>query len=334
MAKTGTIIDNRYKIISLIGHGGMSKVYLALNIHLNLTCAIKEYTINPFGQDKEIKIQSAILEADLMKKFKHDFLPRILDVIKSKDSIYIVMDYVEGRSLGQIVDESGAQSQNLVIEWAKQLCDVLIYLHTNNPPIIYRDMKPSNIILRPNNNIMLLDFGSARYYKEKSFADTTYLGTTGYAAPEQYGGMGQTDQRTDIYGLGVTLHQLITGINPCKPPYKMNPIRYYNTSLSVSLEHIILKCTQLNPNDRYQSCSALLDELNNYKEIKWKYHRRFEYFCLSLPFIKTILRTKAEQQIQIKPTNDPRIIAYSAKAVENLKSEPDNTNLDGGRLGW
>lgn len=158
--------------------------------------------------------------------------------------------------------------------YIKQLCDVLGYLHSQNPPIIYRDMKPANIMLKPDGNITLIDFGTAREFKEKNLADTTCLGTMGYAAPEQFGGMGQTDGRTDIYCLGATLYHLVTGKNPCEPPYEIRPIREINPSLSGGLERIILKCTQPNPANRYQNAAELMYALEHYDEIDDIYRKK------------------------------------------------------------
>ena len=135
-------------------------------------------------------------------------------------------------------------------------------------------MKPANIMLQPNGNIKLIDFGIAREYKEQNLEDTVSLGTKGYAAPEQFGGKGQTDQRTDIYCLGVTLYHLVTGKNPCEPPYEIYPIRYWNPKLSAGLESIILKCTQLNPEDRYQSCAELLYAIYHYEEADDTYRNK------------------------------------------------------------
>ncbi len=135
-------------------------------------------------------------------------------------------------------------------------------------------MKPSNIMLKPDGKVMLIDFGIAREFKDTSVADTTCLGTQGYAAPEQYGGQGQTDARTDIYCLGATLYHLLTGHNPSEPPYEMYPIRYWNPELSSGLEEIILKCTQKNPDDRYQSCAELLYALEHYNELDIEYKRK------------------------------------------------------------
>ena len=184
------------------------------------------------------------------------------------------MDYIQGNSLNKALDEYGAQPQEYVIDWAKQLCDVLGYLHSRTPAIIYRDMKPANIMLKPDGNVTLIDFGTAREFKEKNLADTTCLGTVGYAAPEQFGGMGQTDARTDIYCLGATLYHLVTGMNPCEPPYEIKPIREINPALSSGLERILLKCTQRDPNDRYQSAAELMYALEHYEEIDDIYRKK------------------------------------------------------------
>ena len=181
------------------------------------------------------------------------------------------MDYVEGRTLKAIVDERGAQPQEDVVNWAIQLCSVLDYLHTRKPAIIYRDLKPGNIMLRPDGRIVLIDFGTAREYKTGQEEDTISLGTKGYAAPEQYGGDGQTDARTDIYNLGATIYHLVTGKNPTKPPYEIRPIREWNPSLSTGLEKIILKCIANNPNERYQTAKELQFALEHYKELETSY---------------------------------------------------------------
>lgn len=273
MLEIGSLVDGKYKILNKIGQGGMSVVYLAMNERANKQWAIKEVRKDGV-QNFEVVKQGLIVETDLLKKLNHPNLPSIIDVIDGDGSFLIVMDYIEGRTLEKVLREYGAQDQADVIEWAKQLCDVLSYLHSRKPPIIYRDMKPSNVMLRPDGKVMLIDFGTAREFKETSVADTTCLGTQGYAAPEQYGGHGQTDARTDIYCLGATLYHLLTGHNPSEPPYEMYPIRYWNPDLSSGLEEIILKCTQKNPEDRYQSCGELLYALEHYNELDIEYKRK------------------------------------------------------------
>lgn len=285
MLQIGSLVDGKYKILNEIGHGGMSVVYMAINEKANKTWAVKEVRKNGV-LDYEAVRQGLIVETNMLKRLKHKNLPSIIDVIENEDAFLIVMDYIEGKSLADILAEEGAQPQEFVIEWAKQLCDTLEYLHTRTPAIIYRDLKPANIMVKPDGNITLIDFGTAREYKEKNIADTTCLGTVGYAAPEQFGGMGQTDARTDIYCLGATLYHLITGNNPSDPPYEIRNIREINPALSSGLEKIITKCTQRNPDDRFQSCAELAYALENYEkaddEYKAKQMQKFVAFLAML----------------------------------------------------
>lgn len=306
MLEIGSIIDGKYKILNVIGKGGMSIVYLAMNERANKQWAIKEVRKDGM-QNFEVVKQNLIAETDMLKRFNHPNLPSIIDVIEGEGTFLIVMDYIEGISLGKALEREGAQKQNDVIEWSKQLCDVLGYLHSRNPPIIYRDMKPSNVMLRPDGNVMLIDFGTAREFKSNSVADTTCLGTQGYAAPEQFGGQGQTDARTDIYCLGATMYHLVTGHNPCTPPYEMYPIRQWNPMLSSGLEEIIIKCTQKNPNDRYQSCAELLYALDHYSDLdienkkvqnlKWKTFLTTSILTVVMVIVSVIINFALSAQI-------------------------------------
>lgn len=266
MIKIGSLIDGKYKILNEIGHGGMSTVYLAINEKANKPWAVKEVR-KSCRKDFQIIRQSLLMEMELLKKLKHPNLPSIVDVIDDKDNLLIVMDYIEGNTLEKLVQEQGAQKQEEVVKWAIQLCDVLDYLHTRKPAVIYRDMKPSNVMLKSDGSVVLIDFGTAREYKAHNTADTTCLGTQGYAAPEQFGDMGQTDARTDIYCLGATMYHLVTGHNPAEPPYEMYPITKWNPRLSTGLEQIIQKCTCKNPHDRYQSAKELKDALLHYQDM-------------------------------------------------------------------
>lgn len=274
MQQNGKIIDGKYEILTKIGQGGMSTVYLAMDKRLNKQWAIKEIRKEKHNSNNAIVVKSILAEAQLMKKLDHAALPRIVDIIEDNEAIYVVMDYIEGETLSKILREYGPQPEETVIEWAKQLCEVLDYLHTRQPAVIYRDMKPSNVMLKPDGKIKVIDFGIAREYKENNNSDTVSLGTRGYAAPEQFGGKGQTDARTDVYCLGVTLYHLVTGKSPCEEPYEIYPIRRWNPALSGGLEKIIIKCTRSDPNDRYQSCAQMLYDLNHYKEIDDEYTRR------------------------------------------------------------
>ena len=263
MLGIGSVVDGKYKILSEIGHGGMSVVYLAINERANKTWAIKDVRKDGTADFSTVH-QGLVAETEMLKKLNHPHLPSIIDVIDREDSFLIVMDYIEGKSLESLLKHGGAQDPNRVIEWAKQLCDVLGYLHSRTPPIIYRDMKPANVMLKPDGNVTLIDFGTAREYKQASVEDTTCLGTRGYAAPEQFGGHGQTDARTDIYCLGATIYHLVTGQSPCEPPYEIKPLGYWIPSLAGSgLEKLVAKCTRQNPAERYQSCAELMYALEH-----------------------------------------------------------------------
>lgn len=275
MLEIGSYIGDKYKILNVIGRGGMSTVYLAMNERANKQWAVKEVRREGV-ENYEIIRESLIRETEMLKKLKHENLPSIVDVLDEGDCILVVMDYIEGVTLDQVMKERGAQSEKDVINWASQLCNVFMYLHTQKMPIIYRDLKPANIMLKPDGKIVLIDFGTARYYKEGADHDTTTLGTKGYAAPEQFGGWGQTDVRTDIYCLGKTLHHLVTGHDPCEPPYEIYPIRHWDASLSEGLEKIIEKCTQVNPDKRYQSCSEVLAALNHSAELDHNYRHELK----------------------------------------------------------
>ena len=266
MTKIATVIDGKYEILKEIGRGGMSIVYLAMDKRLNKQWAVKEIRKRDNSRNDEIVVNSLLAEANLMKRLDHPSLPRIVDIIDNGSTIYVVMDYIEGEPLSRVLQQYGAQPQEIVLEWAESLCGVLDYLHNQTPPIIYRDMKPANVMLKPDGSLKLIDFGIAREFKEENVEDTTCLGTRGYAAPEQFGGKVQTDARTDIYCLGVTLYHLITGHNPSEPPYEIYPIRHWNPNLSSGLEAVIQKCAQQNPLDRYQSCAELMYALEHYQE--------------------------------------------------------------------
>lgn len=311
MIEIGSLVDGKYKVINQIGKGGMSVVYLAMNERANKQWAIKEVRKDGV-KDFDMIFQSLIAETNLLKKLSHPNLPSIIDVIEMQGTFLIVMDYIEGNPLSDTLEEFGAQPQLLVIEWAKQLCDVLEYIHTQDPPIIYRDMKPANIMLKPDGKVMLIDFGTAREFKNHRIADTTCLGTQGYAAPEQFGGLGQTDARTDIYCLGTTMYHLVSGHNPCEAPYEIYPIRHWNPSLSKGLENIILKCTARNPKDRYQSCAEVLYALEHYEEIDGAYLRRqkfklatfmISFFCVIFSIITAAFGYSMYKKTQVADYN-------------------------------
>ena len=273
MLEIGSVIGGKYKILHRIGHGGMSNVYLAMNEKANKQWAVKEVRRDG-GKNQEVIRQNLIAETSILRELRHPHLPSIVDIIQDDDSYLILMDYIEGITLSKKLNAEGAQPEEDVVKWAMQICDVLGYLHSRTPKIIYRDTKPSNIMLKPNGDVVLIDFGTARVYKETSDEDTSWLGTRGYAAPEQFGGHGQTDERTDIYNLGATMYHLVTGHNPSQYPYEMYPIRHWDKNLSSGLEFIIQKCTRNNPQERYQNCAELMYALEHYVELEEGYQKK------------------------------------------------------------
>lgn len=263
MLEVGSMLDGKYKILNEIGRGGMSIVYLALNERANKTWAVKEIR-KEAGYDAGMVRQGLSVETEMLKRLSHPNLPSIVDVIDHDDSFIIVMDYIEGKSLQDLIDVEGRQDPERVIDWAKQLCDVLAYLHSRKPAIIYRDMKPANIILRPDGKVILIDFGTAREYKDADVEDTVWLGTRGYAAPEQFGGRGQTDARTDLYNLGAAVYHLVTGYSPADTDFVIHPIGKLVPELQGSgLEKVIAKCCQPSAADRFQSAAELMYALDH-----------------------------------------------------------------------
>ena len=265
MLEIGSTLGGMYTVLHDVGRGGTSHVYLVLNARACKQWAAKEVQKDGGGEQGVIG-RGLVADVDILKKLRHPNIPSIADVIETEDMYYILMDFIEGVTLKEVLSAEGAQPQDKVVKWAIQICDVLKYLHSQTPKIIYRDTKPSNIMLKPDGDVMLIDFGAAREYKPFQDEDTANLGSRGYAAPEQYGGNGQTDERTDIYNLGVTMYHLLTGHNPSLYPYDIYPIRHWNQELSTGLEQIILKCTKANPEERYQSTAELMYALEHYTE--------------------------------------------------------------------
>lgn len=280
LLKTGTVIDGKYKILRQIGRGGMSVVYLAVNEKANKAWAVKE-VYSETGLGTELVRGRLMAETELLKRLHHPGLPAVADVIDEGESLLIVMDYIEGRSLKEVLVREGAQCREQALLWGKQLCEILSYLHEQKPPIIYRDMKPSNIMVQPDGNLKLIDFGAAREIRNTSAGeDTVCLGTPGYAAPEQWGGCGQTDERTDIYCLGAVLYEIVTG----KEFFFRSPGCSRTPVLPAGLAEILEKCTQEDPKKRFQSCRELSYALEHYREMELPWRKRQKRRLMSFLF--------------------------------------------------
>ena len=278
----------KYTVIRELGHGGEGCVYLARDEDLQRLVAIKK--MNRKEQDGEEEKQ-LMKEADFLQQLRHPMLPVVYDLLW-EDAWYLVMEYIQGTTLREYVDRNGYVQEEQACAWAEQLLDILAYLHTIRTPVIYRDLKPDNIMVCPDGHLKLVDFGAA--YR-RSFGEVQERGmaaTMGYAAPEQliggrdseydtqierqpwfarktvskqgYEGAIRTayaDERSDIYAFGKVLYYIVTGADPAKPPYTSLSIRDYQPLLSGRLERFIRKCIQDNPSERYQVVSEARRDL-------------------------------------------------------------------------
>ena len=257
-----SLIHDRYVVVRVIGQGGMGAVYLATDtLDQNRVVAIKEMSNTAIADvhDREKAVNQFRREAQLLRRLRHLHLPVVSDEFVVGDRNYLVMEYIPGSTLQQMLDRGeGPFAEKRVVAWAGQLCDVLDYLHRQQPPIIFRDLKPGNIRIMADDQLKLIDFGIARLFKPGQRQDTMLLGTQGYAAPEQYGG-GQSDARSDIYALGATLFSLLTGQDPgqmaaLKP---LPPVRSYRPDVSPHLETVVVRATRMNATERWQSTQDL-----------------------------------------------------------------------------
>jgi serine/threonine protein kinase len=259
--EAGTLLQKRYLIERLIGGGGMGMVYLAQDQRLaNRPCAIKEMVDHFIDPQQRIEANEYFArEADTLAQLKHNAIPAISDRFDDQNRHYLVMEYVEGRDLEQeLAARGGPLPEGLVIDIARQLCDVLAYLHGLTPPIVYRDMKPSNVMLTSRGRVVLVDFGIARLFKAQRKG--TMIGTLGFAPPEQYQGV--ADPRGDIYSLGATLHYVTTGRDPEKfPPFSFPPVRDLRSEISSNLGGAIDRALAYEMNDRPASIQEFRDML-------------------------------------------------------------------------
>jgi serine/threonine protein kinase len=268
LAATGQLSPNqtlgdRYLIVNTVDSGGMGAVYQAYDTRLNnMLVAVKEMSTKAVGEGN---LEEAVLafqkEAALLSSLQHPNLPRISDFFSTADNRwYLVMDFIKGENLATTARKRGRIPEVEVMRWARQLCDILDYLHTNKPPIIFRDLKPSNIMLTVDGDIKLIDFGIARHFKAGGTADTMAYGSIGFAPPEQYGDR-QTDVRADIYALGATLHFLLTGQDPRKTPFTFTPPGTFGP-INPDFEKAIMQAVQFNIEDRPQSIKEFLALMN------------------------------------------------------------------------
>jgi eukaryotic-like serine/threonine-protein kinase len=264
--KPGTVLQGRYRVQDVLGVGGMSTVYRARDLRfagVERLCAVKEmFNVGDDARLRQMRLTNFQREAALLATLSHQAIPRIYDFFENQGTIYLVLELIAGNDLETILNQRGEPfAEESLIAWTIALCDVLVYLHGQTPePIIFRDLKPSNIMLRGDGALVLVDFGIAR-----SFAPSqkgTMIGTEGYAPPEQYRGV--ADARGDLYALGATLHHLATGSDPrSETPFTFaqRPPRRLNPKLSSGFEQVILRCVAYSPADRYGSAEELREAM-------------------------------------------------------------------------
>lgn len=267
MLNPGMVLQDRYHIQRRLGGGGMGTVYLADDGRLpGRRCAIKELSPeNIPPAERNWAIQAFRQEAGMLAQLKHPGLTAVTDFFPEGGNWYLVMEFVEGETLEAYLQRApnGRLPLAEALEIARQLCDVLEYLHSQNPPVVFRDLKPANIMLNQERQTKLIDFGIARHFKPGQTRDTMNLGTPGYAAPEQYGGLGQSDPRTDVYSLGAVLLQLVTGYNPVQAatPFPLPPPSQLVRDLPPPVEAAIGRAIQLQPEARFRSVAEFRQAL-------------------------------------------------------------------------
>lgn len=268
----GTMVAGKYHVDQMLGSENNTVSYMVTNVQTGAKWVMRTWNKTAKGYAPSVR-DLIIRETKMIMELRHPMIPMIDDIVENEQFICVIREYIPGDTLGEIVRHNGTQPQEKVIAWMTQVCDVLVYLHGQTPPRIYRDMKPGNLVLRPDGQLMLKKFNTMRIYNPAKKGDTYCLGTRGYAAPEQYGGLGQTDARTDIFNLGMTMYHLLTGRDPEVLAEDPKSIRQYNPELSAGLEKIVAKCVERDPKKRYQNCEALIKALNGEAEPK-----RFKWF--------------------------------------------------------
>ncbi len=276
MLEQGILLQDRYRIVTVLGGGGMGQVYLAHDTRLaDKPCAIKELTPDPHTtpQEREQATAQFHREAAILAHLSHPNLPNVYDYFEERERFYLTMDYVDGVTLTEQLTESpDGLPQEMVVEWAIQLCNVLEYLHSQTPPVIFRDMKPDNVMITPEGNIQLIDFGVARLFDPTKRTDTLKMGTAGYAPPEQYAGQGQTTPCSDIYALGATLYEVLTGDDPTAHPFVFPCPREVKPSIAPSLSNVVTRALSLDPADRFPSARAMreaLEKTTQRRRLRW-----------------------------------------------------------------
>lgn len=267
------LLHARYEVLDKVGTGGFGAVYKARDTHRkNRLVAIKAIELNTLSAAQTIEATDTFnRELNLLSNLEHSHLPAIHEHFIDTNHWYLVMDFIDGEPLDQYLQQLQEPCLPLhdVADIGLQLCNVLRYLHNLQPPVIFRDVKPANIMRTPGGRIYLIDFGIARRFKPGQERDTVPLGSPGFAAPEQYG-REQTTPRADIYGLGATLYFLLTGYDPATTPFNLPPLLSLSPALPDSLAELITSMLALDPEDRPGTIAAVQQELLNYVPVAYR----------------------------------------------------------------
>src|SRR5919204_2684700 len=257
-----TVGRGRYVLDHLVGRGGMSAVYVARDTHVSGRLVAVKEMVDQFAEPQE-RLEAEhdfAREADLLATLRHPAIPAIYDRFSENSRHLLVMEYIAGENLEQMLATRGPFDEDQVRAWAIEMCSVLAYLHAQRPPVVFRDLKPGNIIVQPDGRVRLIDFGIARLFKPQQKADTTALGTSGYASPEHY--TGQTDARSDIYSLGATMHHLLTGRDPSRfPPFQFPPVRDLNPAVSADMAAIVERAVRTERERRFATAEEMREAL-------------------------------------------------------------------------
>jgi serine/threonine protein kinase len=259
-----TKLHNRYVVLQKVAQGGQGAVYQVKDEHLvGKLWALKEMSDAHIAvSERQQAVAGFLREAELLATLEHPNLPKVVDVFEELDKHYMVMEYIDGQNLSEILKRASQPlSLERVLEWAEQLCDVLGYLHSQEQPIIYRDLKPQNVMeVTGTHKLKLIDFGIARFYKPGKKRDTEKMGTPGYAPPEQYG-HGQTDARSDVYALGALLHCLLTLRDPATQLFSFPRVRDLNPDVPREVDEAIAQATRVRAESRFASMEEMSQAL-------------------------------------------------------------------------
>jgi eukaryotic-like serine/threonine-protein kinase len=257
------LFKGHYRIVRRAGMGGFGAVYEAEDIQEKRRVAIKEISLHWLSPEQAIAATASFnREVELLSSLKHRSIPHLYEQLMDTEHWYVVMDFIEGETLEDLLERAtdGRLPLEQALRIALQLCDVLDYLHSRQPVVIFRDIKPGNIMLTPEQKLYLIDFGVARQYKPGKAKDTVAFGSPGYAAPEQYG-RAQTTPRADLYSLGVLLHQMLSGEDPSLRPFHFRPLRTHDRALPVELEKLVARLLELDTERRPASADMVRRKL-------------------------------------------------------------------------